>query len=729
MFSEAAGAQDMPLVNAIEVKGLKRIGEGVVRGKITQQAGELLSDEKVSDDIKAIYKLGYFEDVRAEVEPFEGGVKLIYVVREKPAIVSVDFQGNDKIEDSKLREAVTITPGSISDTVLIQRNADKLRALYEEKGYALALVVPVLRRVGEDRLSLTYQIQEGPRVKIKSIKILGNKAISARKIKKVMKTSRRWFLSFLTGSGYYEKTKLSADIEKIRDLYYDKGFVKVVVSEPTIELTEDRKWMTITIQISEGEQFRISAIEFSGNTVFTDEQLREKIESAEGNFLSRRLLGADVASLTEMYSDKGYAMVSIYPDIMLDEGRNQAKVIFRISEGDIYRVGRIEIFGNQRTRDKVIRREMKLNEGDVFSGSLLRKSYRRINNLNFFEEVVLEPKPDPERKTLDIDIKVKERQTGFLSVGGGYSSVDRFIGMIDLTQGNLGGRGQYIKLKSEFGSRSSFYEFSFTDPWFLDKPVSFTTSIFNTRREYTNYNKRASGFMFGFGKEFREYWKANISYSFEKATIFDVEETASDIIKEQEGSRTTSSVSASLARDSRDNFLDPHTGSRNVLSVKYAGIGGDNKFFRGGVDSTWFVPIGTTTLAFRGRYGYATGLFGEKLPLYERFYVGGIYTVRGLGFGQAGPKAEDGAPIGGTKRIIFNVDYTFPLISAVRLKGVVFFDAGTAYDDHVKLRYTTGFGVRWISPIGPLRLEWGKNLEPQPGEADSRWEFAIGTFF
>lgn len=731
VFLHTVRAEDAPLVNVIEINGLRRIEDAAVRDKIRQRTGEPLSPETVSEDIKNIYKMGYFEDVKVEVEPFEGGIKLVYMVKEKPSIMRVQFQGNKELDDSKLREAVTISPGSLADTVLIQDNADRLKAVYEAEGYPLALIVPVLRRVGEDRAYLTYQIEEGTKVKIDEIRIEGNEALSDGKVKRAMKTSEWWLFSFITKGGHYERRVLSADVDRIRDLYHDNGYIQAAVSEPSIEFSEDKKWMNISIEVSEGKQFTVSSIEFSGDGVFTEAELREKLKSRAGEVFSKKLLWEDVAALTDMYADKGYATATIFPDIIPEEDKKQAKLLLKVNSGDIYRIGRIEVSGNLKTRDKVIRREMRLDEGDLFSSSLLKRSSQRINNLNMFEEMNIQPKPDPEDKTVDIGIDVKERSTGFISVGAGYSSIDRWIGTVEFTQGNLWGRGQYLKLRGEFGSTTSFYELSFKDPWFLDRPVSFSASVYNTSREFLDYDKEATGFMVGFGKRFGEYWGGNLAYRLENAKISDVSETASSIIKDQEGERTTSSITPTLSRDSRDNFLDPHSGSRNVFSATYAGLGGTNKFFKGTVDSTWYVPIGSSvTISLRGRYGYATGLGGEDLPLYERFYVGGIYTIRGLDFGEAGPEDDTGTSIGGTEKLIFNADFIFPILPSIKLKGVVFFDAGGAYEERLDRVWTTaGAGVRWISPIGPIRLEWGKNLDPDVGETVSKWEFAFGAFF
>jgi len=728
----AVFAEELPQVNSIEVRGLKRIEEGAVKSKITQKPGEPLTSEKTTNDIKNIYKMGYFDDVNVEIELFEGGVKVIYLIKEKPTIVKIDFQGNDKLNDEKLREKVTITANSIADTVLIQDNADKLRAFYEEEGYWLSKVVPVVKKVTDDEVLLTYQIEEGPKVKIKDIVFEGNKAFSKREIRKVMKTTDWWLFSFVTSSGFYKKDEMNSDIEKIRDLYFNNGYLKVAVADPKIKLAEDKKGMVITIVISEGDQFKVSSVSIEGNKAFPESELRKKMQIAPNTVFSRATLRKDVAALTDNYSEKGYALVSIYPDMIPDDASKQVKITYRIDEGYIYKIGRIEISGNTRTRDKVIRREVRLDEGDTFNSTLLRRSYERINNLQFFETVDMQPKPRPDEKVVDIDVKVKEKATGFLSVGGGYSSVDKFIGTVDVTQGNLFGRGQYLKLKGELGGRSSYYELAFRDPYFMDTSVSFGTSVYKTTRKFIEYDRKAIGFDVTFGKSLSEYWRSDITYNFEKATIYNIASNASSTVTDQAGTKTTSSVTPALTRDSRDNFLDPHRGSRNSVYVTYAGLGGTNNFLKTNLDSGWYFPISETTFHLRGRYGYATGVGGKPLPLYERFYVGGIYTIRGLGFGEAGPRDNNGSVIGGTKQIIFNAEYIFPLVSEIRLKGLVFFDAGKAYDSSKNsgsLRYTSGFGFRWISPIGPLRLEYGRNIAAKEGEKKGRWEFTFGSFF
>lgn len=726
-------AQESPMVNTIEIQGLKRIEEGAVKSRISQKIGEPLSQDRTNKDIKSIFKMGYFDDVKVEIEAFEGGIKLIYVVKEKPTVIKIDFQGNKEVDDSELKEAITITTGSIADTVLIQDNALKISRFYEEKGYWLSNIVPVIKKISEDEVSLTYQIDEGRKVKIKRIIIEDNEKISSRKIKKAMKTKKRGLFSFITSSGYYKKDQMESDIGKIKHLYFDNGFIEVIIAEPEITVDIEKKGMTITIKIMEGDQYRVSSIDLTGNKVFDNETIMKKIRLSPDRIFKKSTLEKDILSISTLYSENGYALIFVTPDLIPDDKNKTVQVKLNIDEGDKYRIGRIEISGNTKTRDKVIRREIRLDEGETFDSSKLRRSYERINNLNFFETVEMVPKPNYEKKVLDIEVKIKERPTGSLSIGGGYSSIDKLLATIDLTQGNLFGKGQYARLKLELGGRSSLYEISFREPWLFDRPISFSTGIYSTDREYIEYDKKALGFYVGFGKDLSEYWKVDSSYKFEEATIHNIDESASVIIKDQEGTQTTSSISPSIIRDTRDNYLDPTSGSINALYLTFAGLGGSNAFIKALIDSAWFFPLGKATFMVRGRFGYARGIFDKELPLYERYYVGGIRTIRGLDWGEAGPRDEEtGDEIGGTEELIFNAEYIFPLFPEVRLKGLVFFDAGNSYDkfnNFGALRYTTGAGIRWISPLGPIRIEWGYNLDKKPGESSSKVEFTFGSFF
>lgn len=732
-LSVSFSADSTPSVKQIEILGSNKIETSTIQANIQTRTGSPFSQKTVQNDIKALYGLGYFEDVKVEIESFEGGIKLIYTVKEKPLIMSIDFYGNDEIETDDLKEKITISPGAIANIPLIMSNVENIVAYYHEEGYWHAKVVPIIRDVSEASVAVTFQIEEGPEVIIDDITIEGNNSISTKKIKKAMKTREHWLFSFLTGSGVYKEDEMKIDVERIRELYGSKGFIRVVISEPVITLNDDQTEISIKINLSEGDQYKVGQISFTDNTLFESSVLLKKMETSAGKIFDRSALRRDIDGIIGLYTERGYATADINPLMSLNEEEKSVALEFVVSEGNIFRIGRIEISGNQKTRDKIIRREVRLDEGQIFNSKLIKRSYQRINNLDYFETVELTPKPLMEEQLIDIDVKVKEKLTGMLTVGGGYSSVDNIIFMAEITQRNLFGKGLQIKLKADISGLRTNYNITLINPWFMDKPLLASINVFQESFEYPDYEKKSIGGTLGFGKELSEYVGANISYSFQQTEISGISDNASVILKDQEGTSITSSLHPGISRDSRDNYIDPSTGSKNSLRTTYAGIGGDNYFVKGVIDSAWFFPvIWNTTFGLRGRIGYVSAFNDKELPIYERFYIGGIDTVRGLDFGDGGPKTSSGVPYGGRKELIFNAEYIFPIETTIRLKGVVFFDAGRSSDDFedlLALRTTAGAGLRWISPFGPIRLEWGYNLDKKEDESSSKIEFAMGGSF
>jgi len=728
-------AETGPRIKLVELTGNKKISDGTIFSKIRSKVGSSFSKNLIQDDIKRLYKIGYFDDIQVEIDTFEGGVKLIFVFIEKPTIVSLDFQGNKEYETDDLKEKITLTSGAIANLSLITDNVQKIIAYYHSEGYWLVKVIPIVREISDNAVALTFQVDEGPKVVIKEVVIEGNRALSTKEIKKVMKTKKRWLFSFITGSGIYIREQVKEDVERIKQLYHNNGYLYVAASEPKIVLDPDKEKLTLFISISEGDQYSIGTLKVTGNTAFSESEILGKIKSAPGLIFDRGALRNDISETIDLYMEKGYAMADINPVVDVHEEDKNADITLSVTEGGIYTIGRIDISGNTKTRDKVVRREMRLDEGDIFNKKLLKRSYQRINNLNFFENVDLTPMPRTEEKVIDLNVDIKEKMTGMLSLGGGYSSIDKFMVMGEITQTNLFGKGLYLKLRADLSSRRTNYNLSLSDPWFMDMPISASLSLYNEVVEFPEYDKKATGGSIGFGKEFSEYVGGKLIYSLESVEITDVLDSASSIVKDQEGDKITSSISPSIWKDTRDSHIDPTTGSRHALYTTIAGLGGDNYFVKSVADSIWYHPaIWNTTFSIRGRLGFATGFNDEKLPLYERFYVGGISTIRGLGFGEGGPRNENGEKKGGNYEAILNTELIFPLMEDIKLKGVLFFDYGGAFDEDddiglSDMRRTAGFGVRWLSPFGPLRLEWGFNLEPKLDENDNKIEFSMGGVF
>lgn len=732
-----SAAEKEARIKSIEIKGNRRIETDTIKTKIKTREGDLFSLLAVREDLKTIFQMGYFDDVSIDSEDTEGGINLIFAVKEKPVITEVAFQGNKEVEADKLKEKVNIKVESFIDNQQIKENINKIVRFYEEEGYYDAKVTPVIKVLQDDKVSLIFYIVEGEKAQIREIIFEGNKNIDSKKLKKSINSSEhRWIISYFTGSGLYKKDLVNSDVDSIKELYLNNGYMDVQVGQPKVVLSEDRKQFTLTYPVIEGDQFSIGEIGFRGNKIITTKILREKLSSKGGDIVRRDFLRKDVLAITDMYGEKGYVFAQAVPQMSSNRETRSADITFDINEGDQVRVREINIYGNDKTRDKVIRREIRVTEQDIVNTKDLKKSFQRLNNLNFFETVEITPE-QMGKDMMDLNVRVKEKSTGTFSVGGGYSSVDRFVALTDVTEGNLFGRGQLIKGKIELGSRKTSYDITFKEPYLFDYPVSGTADLFNTKRDFTTYSERRKGGAISLGKTFTEYTGGSLSYKFEKLNIFDVKDDASAIVQQQKGESITSSTGLSLYRDSRDYYFDPRSGSRNSLSFQYAGgfLRGDNEFIKTIGDSSWYYnPIWDTVISVHGRLGYAIGISGNELPVGERFYVGGINTIRGFAFGKAGPLDSNGNIIGANKELIFNLEYTFPLVQEAKIKGLLFFDAGKGFDDDEPLslehlRYSAGTGIRWISPVGPLRLEWGYNLNRKEGEKQSQMEFSIGTLF
>ena len=762
-------------ITLIEVQGNKRIESATILAKIKTKEGEIFSPAQIKEDIRTLYQLGHFEDVQVKTEGFENGLKVIFSVKEKPLIREITFEGNDELTTEKLKEGMTLLPRTAFNTQLIQETAEKIRLKYQDDGYYDAVVVPVITELrGGDR-NVVFYIEEGDKVKLSEIIITGNKALSTDEIKKPLKTQEHWFFSFFGRSGTLRTEELKEDLETIRNFYYNKGYIQVQVDEPVIrqktvtrrtrlwlpdedryvygKLTTDtlKDELVVGINIKEGDQFRVGSVTFKGNSILSESELEKEIKLKQGDIFSREVLRQDVNRIMDRYDGLARPFASVVPLFNIDQVKKTTAINIDIQEGGEVTIGRINIAGNSKTRDKVIRREMRLDEGDLYSKKAIKRSYDRINNLNFFETVDIVPERRLQEPVMDLNVKVKEKMTGMLSLGGGYSSVDKLVGIAEVTQGNLGGRGQLLKFKTQWGSTHKILMASFMEPYLFDKPVWGRVDVYRQEQQYDGYRMYSNGFALGLGKSFDEFLSGSLRYSLDQSEVRDITVTPLPFALMQQLDHygtviTTSAITASLTRDSRDFYLDPKTGSRNTMFVEYAGgpLGGDPNFIKSVADSAWYFPLfWDTVFMARGRIGAVSSLIDKPVPVGERFFVGGSGTVRGFRYGAAGPIDPYGNRVGGTTELIFNFEYNFPLVPAARLKGVIFYDMGRAFENDGlahqpdeptrislrELRKAWGWGFWWLSPLGPLRFEWGYIIHKQPTDQASEFEFSIGTLF
>ena len=790
LVARPSGAAEPPRIAALDVRGARTIETATILSRSGLTVGVAADPALVRDAVKAVYRMGYFDDVSIEQESVADGVRVTIVVSERPILTEVRYEGYDGISLEKLKEQVTISLQTFIDLRAVSAAATKLQQYYFSEGYADARVIPVTKAGAVGAVSVTFLIEEGKRGKIRAVDFEGNQQVARKRLRKAITTKQYfWLTSWMTNAGIYKQDELDQDAERLRDFYLNEGYVQVQIGTPRVLPLPDRKGFTVVFPIVEGERYTVDRIRLTGHTIFSTAELTDGLALHEGDIFRRNLLRQDITGLTDRYGERGYAFVDIRPQFVPHPDTRGIDLTYEIREGLPVTVREITIEGNDKTYDNVIRRELRVAEQEVVNTKLLKRSFQRINNLNFFENVEILPNPIGDDQ-MDIRVRVKEKPTGTFSVGGGYSSVDGPVFQSDITQGNLFGRGQLLRARLEKSTRrTTNYTLTFREPYLLDRAVSGTADLFSQERKYTTYKDGRAGGSLSLGKSFGEYVSASLSYTRETTKIFDLSTTnptlpscptgltcppdslvdpnPSDnltplaptvVVRAAErGNTTTSSVGLSVARDTRDFAFDPREGQRHSLSVEYAGgfLKGDNRFYRVVSDHSVFFPVvWNTVFSLHLRLGY---LGGTEIPFSQRFVVGGINTVRGFDYGKAGRvDPRTGEIFGGNKEVIFNAEYVFPLVTEAKMKGVIFFDAGRAFDDQGRfdlagnvlvgpggrpfssgermrvgdLRYSAGFGIRMLLPIGPIRLEWGYNLDSQPGEQSGLFpEFTIGSVF
>ena len=747
----ASAAQDQ--ISEIIISGNRRIETSAIMNAVKSKVGDKLFEEKIDTDVKAIFGLGYFTDIKAQKRVTDKGLVITFAVMEKPVIRDIIFSGNNEIATEKLKENFELKPNAIYTQKEVAKNIKKLKKLYADEGYPQAEIVSVKESINQYDIKLTLKIKEGPKILIREIVFEGNSAFTASTLKGVIETKQDWWLAWLTGAGVYKEDVLKNDVLLLTEHYMNNGYINFKISEPKVAMTADKKAMTVVISMTEGDKYSLGLIDFKGDLLETKEELAKKLKMKSGEVFNRAQLRQEISSFTDLYADKGYAFANVNPLTSLNNQKKIIDIIFDFEKGEKVYIDKINITGNGKTRDKVIRREMRVSEGELYSATGLKKSKQNIMNLGYFEEATVATSKGKGDNKLNLDVTVKEKPTGTFSIGGGYSSLDGFVAQGSIQQSNLFGYGLKANLSASLGGKSSTYSLGVTDPYFLDTKVSLGGDIYRTERQFVDYTKLAYGGDIKAGYQISDTLNTFLMYKLEQTTIlkesFALQRTR-DLYPElvTTANSTTSSVTASISRNATDYKVDPSSGMTNSLSIEYAGLGGTTRFVRSIAKTAQFFPVGFgTVFMIQGTLGHIQDT-GAKIPLDEKFYLGGINTLRGYGSRTVSPfkSTEQNDPVtgvitgtqrvylGGDTEAIFNAEYLLPLIKEAGLKGVLFFDAGNSVDGignaFSTLRTSYGFGIRWFSPIGPLRLEYGKPLNPRKGvDGSSRLEFSIGNFF
>lgn len=736
-LGQAFGQTSRFTVQSIGVQGNQRIEESAILGRLTLKPGDQISTVIAREQIQRIYDMGFFDDVEVQTESVTNGVRVKFLVKEKPFTVEIVFDGNEELSEDKLKEIVTLQSQVFLDRKEVKASAEKIRDEYQKEGYHHAKVIPIVQALDDTRNRITFFIQEGTRARIRSINFEGMTVVGKGDLLGVT-ANREWvpLLSLVTDAGILKREELSNDVERIKEFYANRGYLDVQVGMPSIELSEDKESFVLTFRIIEGQPYTIGTVAFIGNSIFETEELELGSFIRSEDVFQRSSVRKEVTRVTDKYGEKGYSFAEVTPSLVPNPQTLTTEVTFNIKEGSLIRVREIHISGNDKTRDNVIRREIRVDEQEAINSVAIKRSFQRLNNLNFFETVEILPQQVEEDK-VDLEVKIKEKPTGSFSIGGGFSTLDQFTAIANISEGNLFGMGYLATIRGQLGIRRTLGIITFRNPHLFDGPTSFQIDGFSTETDFLTYEEKRTGGTVQFGQAFSEYIVGSITLVAEAIKISNPASNAPTFILRQVGDQSTTGFRSSLFRDTRDNFQDPRSGSRAGIRLGFGteALGGTNNFYRVSLDGLKYVPlpIWDLRMAFRGRFGLAEGYGGDSTPLTELFFVGGINSVRGFKFGRAGPVTSSGTLEGGNKQIILNAELIFPVLPDAKLNGVIFFDYGKGFaestDLSFNLRPATGLEVRWISPFGPLRAAWGLNLDAKSQEQATVFEFSVGNVF
>jgi outer membrane protein insertion porin family len=770
------------LITKVLFKGNRKVEDDAIRANLQSRVGSTLHPEQIREDVRAIWRMGYFEDVRVEIAGGPGGLVLVFRIKEKPSIRKLLVRGNDEVSLDKINEVMDLRKDAILDLTKVKKNAEKIKDLYVDKGFYLAQVHYELQRQSDTEVDVIFVVKEFAKVEVRRITFIGNRVASSDDLRGVMQTQEGGWFSFLTSSGTYKQDAFDRDLMLVTAFYYDHGYINVKLAKPQVSLSADKRYMYISIAITEGEQYRIGKLEFRGELIGTREDHLKRLTVRPGEIFNRSKLGQDIVKMTDWYKDQGYAYVDITPLTSIDSEHRIVDLNFEVQRGNKVYFERINIRGNVKTRDKVIRRELKIAEGELYNQTRLELSKRRAQMLGFFEKVDISTKRGSSDEYVVVNVEITERPTGTFQVGAGFSSVENFIAQAQVSQNNLFGRGQTLALMAQMSSMRQLFSLRFIEPYFLDSLWTFSFNIYNTALIFDYFNREATGGDLTWGYALLDDVRLFLTYKLEDVSVTTrghglllSGSVSSPIAGTQVANLfragITSAVRGSVSWDTRNDRMFPTRGMFHNLSAEVADpyTGSHNTYTR----YTWFSRFyrqlwGPFVLKVNLEAGFITSRQAQGVPIFERYFVGGIMDVRGFRLRSLGPRIlVPGSPdpnssliqfnVGGNMQTIGNAEIEFPIFEKVGIKGVVFVDVGNAWntegrycgrvagslvpsqlhksqDPCVKfafdgLRESAGFGFRWFSPIGPLRFEWGLPLYRLPGEDRIVFEFTIGSFF
>jgi outer membrane protein insertion porin family len=795
--TEAEKAEGLPLAK-IEVSGNRRVALDDVATYLHEKPGQLFRMENLSGDVRALWDAGFFDDIEVDLERRDQGIVLRFLVRERPNIKSVEFSGNEEIENDKLLELIEIKPNTILSIPAVRRSVNKIKDSYSEKGFFLADVDFKIDPQRDNEVIVKFKIKEHQPVSVRRISFIGNEGMSDAELQSTMQTGNGGFFSFGSG-GAYRQDAFERDILLINASYYDKGYMTVQIGTPRVMLTPDREGIEISIAIHEGPRFKIRQLKIyerdnDGKEVEPlggRRALRQMVHAHSGDWFNRAALIKDLGAVRTLYRDAGFANAEAEPETEIDTAKSEVDLVIAVRRGPPVHVERIEIKGNTKTRDRILRREMEIQEGQLFSETGLERSKKRITALGYFERVDVSTEQGSSPDKIIVNFEIGEKPTGTFQVGAGFSSVENFIATAQVQQANLFGTGQSLALSAQVSGLRQLVSLRFFEPYFFGTDWSFNSELFDQLYIFPSFSRRSIGASATFGYALIQPWlRLSVTTTAEQDTVntspvstfFGASPSYLSVFQRLPlanlfNDGRTISLRPNITYDTRDNRLFASSGMFLQYSLEYANsiIGSEIEYIRHRVTGKFYYPLGGGNgsagsgfiLKLNTELGLITSPSAEGVPIFARFFLGGILDIRGFQLRSIGPRLPlntaldpnappiaNGANIGGNLEAFENLELEFPIIDKVGIRGVVFFDAGNAWNTEQQfcattpapqfdrvvspcfsassllyLRTSAGFGVRWFSPLGPLRFEWGFPLEPLPYEQNVVFQFTIGNFF
>lgn len=728
----------------VTARGEAPVDPASVLAFVSVTNGQAIARDDLARDVKELQKSGRFSYVATKIEDIDDGIRVIYEVEQKPRVRKLEITGADEIGNRKVRDLLELGAGDLVDDATLRFKEIKVRDHYRKKYYPEAKLdwtIAVDRQNG--LADVVVRVVEGKRAHVRNIAFIGNTNVPSAALRKAMKQNERGFFSWITGSGTYDPETLDADIEGLRRVCQDRGLLDAQIGEPVITNVSGRS-IDIEIPVTEGSRYDLGNSAIRGATFFKEDDLRKVITNRADEVASMASIEATAKALKEYYGNRGYIATQVKPVLTPVGGSNRVDVSYEVTEGRKASIRDILIRGNSKTKDKVIRRELTIYPGEEYNESRVRTSERRLRNLGFFSLVNSVPEETSDPSLYDLAFEVEEQRTGTLLVGTGFSSIDSLIGFVELSQGNFDianwppvGAGQKLKLRGTIGTKRTDAELSFVEPWFLDRKLSLGVDLFRHDRRYLSdeYDQRNTGMNISLGRPLGTFNRVNLIYGLENYDIYNVDDEASDIIKAEEGSRLKSSLTAELIRDTRDSVFIPTRGMRTALSAEYAGgpLGAETDLYKLDAHASKYVPLWWDhVFNLRGWWSVVEGHSdAERVPIFDRLFLGGARTLRGFKYREVGPKDEDGEPVGGLTGGMLSFEYIVPIVEKVR--AATFYDVGMVYEEAYAngwsdLNSDWGIGVRLDIPGFPMRLDyaWPIETDEYNDRSSGRFQFSLG---